>query len=66
MWLDHLIPKNNAGNAAPLDFETQTQQLIPMGVAQSAQDMAEAVLYLARAKNVTGIALTVAGGMEMN
>jgi hypothetical protein len=24
------------------------------------------VLYLARANNVTGIALTVAGGMEMN
>jgi NAD(P)-dependent dehydrogenase (short-subunit alcohol dehydrogenase family) len=66
MWLDHLIPKNNASNSAPVDFETQTQQLIPMGVAQTAQDMADAVLYLARAKNITGIALTVAGGMEMN
>ena len=49
-----------------VDFATQTQQLIPMGVAQTAQDMADAVLYLARANNVTGIALTVAGGMEMN
>ena len=66
MWLDHLIPKNNADNATPVDFATQTQQLIPMGVAQTAQDMADAVLYLARANNVTGIALTVAGGMEMN
>ena len=66
MWLDHLIPKNNATNDTPVDFETQTQQLIPMGVAQTAEDMADAVLYLARAHNVTGIALTVAGGMEMN
>ena len=66
MWLDHLIPKNNADNATPVDFAIQTRQLIPMGVAQTAQDMADAVLYLARAKNITGIALTVAGGMEMN
>jgi NAD(P)-dependent dehydrogenase (short-subunit alcohol dehydrogenase family) len=37
-----------------------------MGEPQTAEDMADAVLYLARANAVTGIALTVAGGMEMN
>jgi len=37
-----------------------------MGEPQTAEDMADAVVYLARTNNVTGIALTVAGGMEMN
>ena len=66
MWLDHLIPKNNAASDAPVDFDTRAAQLIPMGEPQTAEDMADAVLYLARASAVTGIALTVAGGMEMN
>ena len=66
MWLEHLMPKaQSASNEVP-EFSSYVSQLIPMGEPQSANDMADAVIYLARAKNVTGIALTVAGGMEMN
>ena len=66
MWLDHLMPRNNAASNNPVDFDKRAAQLIPMGEPQTVEDMAEAVLYLARASAVTGIALTVAGGMEMN
>jgi meso-butanediol dehydrogenase/(S,S)-butanediol dehydrogenase/diacetyl reductase len=66
MWLEHLMPKaQSASNEVP-DFSGYVSQLIPMGEPQSAEDMANAVVYLAQANNVTGIALTVAGGMEMN
>ena len=33
---------------------------------QTPEDIGEAVVYLARAENVTGIALNVAGGAEVN
>ena len=66
MWLEHLMPKVNAETEVPIDFDTRSSQLIPLGRPQSVEDMAGAVLYLACAENVTGIALTVAGGMEMN
>ena len=66
MWLEHLMPKTNAASEVPIAFEDRSAELIPLGRPQSANDMAEAVLYLAGAENVTGIALTVAGGMEMN
>jgi len=66
MWLEHLMPKaQSASNEVP-DFSDYVSQLIPMGEPQTAEDMANAVVYLAQASNVTGIALTVAGGMEMN
>jgi NAD(P)-dependent dehydrogenase (short-subunit alcohol dehydrogenase family) len=35
------------------------------GRAQTPEDVAQAVLYLASAPNVTGVALNVAGGMEV-
>jgi meso-butanediol dehydrogenase/(S,S)-butanediol dehydrogenase/diacetyl reductase len=66
MWLEHLMPKTNAASEVPIAFEDRSAELIPLGRPQSGNDMAEAVLYLAGAENVTGIALTVAGGMEMN
>ncbi|MGA1104587.1 MAG: SDR family NAD(P)-dependent oxidoreductase, partial [Pseudomonadales bacterium] len=66
MWLEHLMPKaQSASNEVP-EFSNYVSQLIPMGEPQTAEDMANAVVYLAQASNVTGIALTVAGGMEMN
>jgi hypothetical protein len=37
-----------------------------MGRPQSVEDMGQAALYLATARNVTGVALSVAGGIEMN
>jgi NAD(P)-dependent dehydrogenase (short-subunit alcohol dehydrogenase family) len=36
-----------------------------MGREQTPADIAGAVLYLATAPNVTGVALNVAGGMEV-
>lgn len=61
MWMDHLMA--NQGEAA---FEDRMQQHIPMGRPQTEQDMGEAAVYLASARNITGISLAVAGGLEMN
>ena len=66
MWLEHLMPKAQSTSNDIPDFADYVSQLIPMGEPQTAEDMADAVVYLARTNNVTGIALTVAGGMEMN
>ena len=67
MWLEHLMPANTADqrekNAA---FEQAMANTVPLGRPQTSEDMAAAALYLATAPNVTGIALTVAGGIEMN
>jgi meso-butanediol dehydrogenase / (S,S)-butanediol dehydrogenase / diacetyl reductase len=62
MWHAHLASPERGGKAA---YEAAIQQLVPLGREQSAEDIAQAVLYLAEAPNVTGIALNVAGGMEV-
>ena len=61
MWLDHLMA--DEGKAA---FEDRMQQAIPLGRTQSEQDIGEAVRYLATAENVTGVSLSVSGGLAMN
>ncbi len=61
MWLDHLMA--NQGVEA---FESRMQQRIPLQRTQTEDDMGEAAVYLSTAKNVTGIALNVAGGLEMH
>ena len=38
----------------------------PLGREQTPDDVADAALYLARAENVTGVSLNVAGGTEMS
>ena len=48
------------------EFETTMAKTIPLGRPQSTEDMGEAVLYLACAENVSGVALNVSGGMQMN
>jgi NAD(P)-dependent dehydrogenase (short-subunit alcohol dehydrogenase family) len=40
-------------------------RMVPLGREQTPEDVAQAVLYLASAPNVTGAALNVAGGMEV-
>ena len=67
MWLDHLLP-TEASSAAQRneEFEARMESTIPLGRAQTTRDMGEAVVYLATAENVTGVALTIAGGFEMN
>ena len=61
MWLDHLMA--NEGKAA---FIARMHDLIPLGRPQTAEDMGQAAVYLATALNVSGIALNVAGGYQMN
>ncbi len=67
MWLDHLLPTNEVEHFHKTEeFEKMMQERIPLGRAQTTEDMGEAALYLASAKNVTGISLSVSGGFEMN
>ena len=47
-------------------FEAYIKKNVPLGREQSAEDISQAALYLAGAENVTGIALTVAGGQVMD
>jgi meso-butanediol dehydrogenase/(S,S)-butanediol dehydrogenase/diacetyl reductase len=69
MWLDHL-----SGAVAPLvgkeagqeAFQEYVIRNTPLGREQTPADVAEAALYLARADNVTGVSLNIAGGTEMN
>ena len=61
MWRDHLMA--DRGDA---EFERRMRELIPLGRPQTTQDMGEAAVYLASARNVSGVALNVAGGYEMH
>ena len=64
MWLDHLLPSNLRNEVDKEEgFESLMARRIPLGRPQTAEDMGEAALYLATARNVTGIALSVAGGL---
>lgn len=66
MWLEHLLPTNaTSTDQKSEEFEAQMAQTIPLGRPQSVQDMGDAAVYLASARNVTGVALNVAGGFEM-
>jgi NAD(P)-dependent dehydrogenase (short-subunit alcohol dehydrogenase family) len=67
MWLEHLLPSNESNESEKKrHFEDTVSKVIPLNRPQSAEDMADAALYLATARNITGVALTIAGGMEMN
>ena len=67
MWLDHLLPSNFSGADEKMqNFDELMANRIPLGRPQTAEDIADAVLYMATARNVTGIALTVAGGIQLN
>jgi NAD(P)-dependent dehydrogenase (short-subunit alcohol dehydrogenase family) len=47
-------------------FDAFVRQTTPLGREQTPEDIGEAVVYLCRAENVTGITLAVAGGVEMH
>jgi NAD(P)-dependent dehydrogenase (short-subunit alcohol dehydrogenase family) len=68
MWLDHLIERRveEMGDDRQATFAQYTSSLTPLGRPQTPEDIGEAVVYLARADNVTGIALNVAGGLVMH
>lgn len=66
MWLEHLLPSNTADEGEKQrNFEEIMSQQIPLGKPQTVEDMGQAALYLATARNVTGVSLSVAGGLEM-
>jgi len=46
-------------------YNAVVKQAVPLGRDQKVEDIAEAALYLARADNVTGTSLIVAGGTVM-
>jgi NAD(P)-dependent dehydrogenase (short-subunit alcohol dehydrogenase family) len=62
MWHSHLASPERGGEKA---YEAAIARMVPLGREQTAADVAQAVLYLASAPNVTGVALNVAGGMEV-
>lgn len=53
------------GETEEQSWERNISSLIPQGVDQSPEDIAQGVLFLAEAKHVTGQALAVDGGMTM-
>ncbi len=61
MWHDHLM-----ANLGPDEFAERMRELIPLGRPQTVEDMGQAAVYLASARNVSGVALNVAGGYEMH
>jgi meso-butanediol dehydrogenase / (S,S)-butanediol dehydrogenase / diacetyl reductase len=66
MWLEHLLPANAVNpDDKQTAFEASMHETIPLGRPQTAEDMGQAALYLATARNVTGVSLSVAGGFEM-
>jgi meso-butanediol dehydrogenase/(S,S)-butanediol dehydrogenase/diacetyl reductase len=68
MWTDGVAPARAPSLGVPVSeaFDTTVRLLTPLGREQTPEDIGEAVVYLCRADNVTGIALNVAGGIEMH
>jgi meso-butanediol dehydrogenase/(S,S)-butanediol dehydrogenase/diacetyl reductase len=67
MWLEHLMPSNTTDQGEKTaNFEANISKSIPLGRPQSTQDMGQAAVFLASAPNITGVSLTIAGGIEMN
>jgi len=46
-------------------FEAFVRKDAPLGRAQTPEDIGEGAVFLAKAENITGIALNIAGGIEM-
>lgn len=68
MWTDVLAPAMGAvsGVSAAEAFDQWIEREVPLKRAQTPEDMGQAVVYLCRADNVTGVALNVSGGTEMH
>jgi NAD(P)-dependent dehydrogenase (short-subunit alcohol dehydrogenase family) len=68
MWTDVLAPAIGAmsGVSGPEAFDAFIKQRVPLGRPQTAADMGQAVVFLCKAENITGIALNVNGGTEMH
>ena len=68
MWRDVLSPAMALATGSTPDqaFDQFIKTNVPTGRPQTAEDMGQAVVFLCKAPNVTGIALNVNGGTEMH
>ena len=68
MFRDVLAPAMAAARGITVDevWKDWIATRVPLGRPQSAEDMGEAVVFLCRAENITGEAINVTGGSEMN
>ncbi len=68
MWSDVLDPVVAPGLGVNREaaFDEYVARNTFLGRAQTPDDIGEAVVYLCRADNITGVALNVAGGAEMH
>jgi meso-butanediol dehydrogenase/(S,S)-butanediol dehydrogenase/diacetyl reductase len=68
MWTELLIRPvmERLGTDAHQAFEAHSALQVPLGRPQTPDDIGQAVVYLVRADNVTGVALNVAGGLVMH
>jgi NAD(P)-dependent dehydrogenase (short-subunit alcohol dehydrogenase family) len=67
MWTDVLAPAMAAGAGTSKEeaWDAMLKRDVPLGREQTPQDMGQAVVFLCKADNVTGLALNVSGGTEM-
>jgi meso-butanediol dehydrogenase/(S,S)-butanediol dehydrogenase/diacetyl reductase len=68
MWTDVLnryLSQIWGGNAESL-FDNTVDRMIYLHREQTPEDIGEAVIFLAKADNITGVALNVAGGAEVH
>jgi meso-butanediol dehydrogenase/(S,S)-butanediol dehydrogenase/diacetyl reductase len=67
MWLNDILARQREAGRDTRDvFERFAARNTPLGREQTPADIGQAAVYLAKADNVTGTALTVAGGVEVN
>jgi NAD(P)-dependent dehydrogenase (short-subunit alcohol dehydrogenase family) len=67
MWNDVLIPAIAAagGTSKQEAWEGMLKRDVPLGREQTPEDMGQAIVFLCKADNITGIAMSVSGGTEM-
>ena len=66
MWIDHLLADtSHERGAREREFERRMIERIPLSRPQTVEDMGRAAVFLATEHNVTGVALSVSGGLEM-
>ncbi|MCX8534136.1 hypothetical protein [Chryseobacterium luquanense] len=53
------------GETEEQSWERNKTSLIPQGIDQTPQDIADAVIFISQAKHMTGQAIAIDGGMTM-
>ena len=68
MWREVILPLAAAGGGTTKEaaWEAMLERDVPLKRPQTPEDMGQAVVYLCKAENVTGVALNVSGGTEMH